>query len=38
MRAALAGTFKAAPATIQPMYAPEFAAYSSGEVVTINSK
>lgn len=35
IRAAFAGTFKAAPATIQPMYAPEFAAYSSGRLVTI---
>jgi alpha-2-macroglobulin len=30
MRAATAGSFKVAPATVQPMYAPEFAAYSSG--------
>jgi uncharacterized protein YfaS (alpha-2-macroglobulin family) len=35
MRAAIAGTFKVAPATLQPMYAPEFAAYSSGKVITI---
>jgi uncharacterized protein YfaS (alpha-2-macroglobulin family) len=35
MRAAIAGKFKVAPATLQPMYAPEFAAYSSGKVITI---
>jgi uncharacterized protein YfaS (alpha-2-macroglobulin family) len=31
----MAGTFKAAPATLQSMYAPEFAAYSSGTVITV---
>jgi uncharacterized protein YfaS (alpha-2-macroglobulin family) len=35
IRAATAGTFKVAPATVQPMYAPEFAAYSSGAVLAI---
>ena len=35
IRAATAGTFKAAPATVQPMYAPEFAAYSAGSVITV---
>ncbi len=35
IRCAMAGTFKAAPATLQSMYAPEFAAYSSGALVTI---
>jgi uncharacterized protein YfaS (alpha-2-macroglobulin family) len=35
MRCAMAGTFKSAPATLQSMYAPEFAAYSSGALVTI---
>jgi uncharacterized protein YfaS (alpha-2-macroglobulin family) len=35
MRCAMAGTFKAAPATLQSMYAPEFAAYSSGTLLTI---
>jgi alpha-2-macroglobulin len=30
IRASIAGAFKVAPATVQPMYAPEFAAYSSG--------
>ncbi len=35
LRCAMAGTFKAAPATLQSMYAPEFAAYSAGTLVTI---
>jgi len=35
VRCAMAGTFKAAPATLQSMYAPEFAAYSSGSLITI---
>lgn len=35
LRAAFAGTFKVAPATVQPMYAPEFVAYSSGAVVVV---
>jgi uncharacterized protein YfaS (alpha-2-macroglobulin family) len=35
VRCAMAGTFKAAPATLQSMYAPEFAAYSAGALVTI---
>ena len=35
IRATTAGTFRIAPATVQPMYAPEFAAYSSGEAITI---
>ncbi len=35
MRCAMAGTFKAAPATLQSLYAPEFAAYSTGRLVTI---
>jgi alpha-2-macroglobulin len=35
VRATMAGTFKIAPATVQPMYAPEFAAYSSGAVLKI---
>jgi len=37
LRAAVAGTFKAAPATVQPMYAPEFTAYSSGRTIDILS-
>jgi uncharacterized protein YfaS (alpha-2-macroglobulin family) len=35
LRCAMAGTFKAAPATLQSMYAPEFAAYSAGHLITI---
>jgi len=35
LRANLGGTFKAAPATVQSMYAPEFNAYSSGATLTI---
>jgi uncharacterized protein YfaS (alpha-2-macroglobulin family) len=30
IRASAAGTYKAGPATVLPMYAPEFTAYSSG--------
>ncbi|HUU03261.1 MAG TPA: alpha-2-macroglobulin family protein [Myxococcota bacterium] len=35
MRAAIAGNFRIGPATVQPMYAPEFSAYSSGTSMTI---
>jgi len=35
LRCAMAGTFKAAPATLQSMYAPEFAAYSAGHLIVI---
>jgi uncharacterized protein YfaS (alpha-2-macroglobulin family) len=35
IRATTAGTFKVAPATLQPMYAPEFAAYSAGTTIKI---
>jgi uncharacterized protein YfaS (alpha-2-macroglobulin family) len=35
LRCAMAGAFKAAPATLQSMYAPEFAAYSAGRIVII---
>ena len=35
IRAATAGTYVAAPATAQPMYAPEFAAHSSGRTLTV---
>jgi uncharacterized protein YfaS (alpha-2-macroglobulin family) len=35
LRAALAGTFKAAPAQVQPMYAPAFTGFSSGRSLTI---
>jgi len=38
LRATTAGTFKAAPATLQPMYAPEFAAYSAGETIIIEQQ
>jgi uncharacterized protein YfaS (alpha-2-macroglobulin family) len=37
IRAATAGVFKVAPATLQPMYAPEFAAYSAGNTLTIRA-
>jgi alpha-2-macroglobulin len=36
IRATTAGAFKVAPATIQPMYAPEFTAYSSGAILRIS--
>lgn len=36
LRAATAGTFRVGPATVQSMYAPEFAAYSQGQVVSIS--
>jgi uncharacterized protein YfaS (alpha-2-macroglobulin family) len=35
LRAATAGSFRAAPAQLDSMYAPEFVAYSSGERLTI---
>jgi uncharacterized protein YfaS (alpha-2-macroglobulin family) len=35
IRCAMAGTFKAAPATLESMYAPEFAAYSAGSLISI---
>jgi uncharacterized protein YfaS (alpha-2-macroglobulin family) len=35
LRANLAGTFRSGPATLQSMYAPEFTAYSAGEVVRV---
>jgi uncharacterized protein YfaS (alpha-2-macroglobulin family) len=35
VRANVAGTFRSGPATLQSMYAPEFTAYSAGEVVRI---
>lgn len=35
LRATTAGQFKAGPATVQPMYAPELAAYSSGAELTV---
>ena len=35
LRANMAGEFKVGPATLQSMYAPEFAAYSAGRVVEV---
>ncbi len=35
LRATTAGNFKASPATVQPLYAPEFAAFSSGQILRI---
>jgi alpha-2-macroglobulin len=37
LRATTAGEYKVSPATVQPMYAPEFAAYSSGLKIQIAS-
>ncbi len=38
LRAAMAGTFKVAPATLQSMYAPEFAAFSAGHTVEVRGE
>ena len=35
LRANLAGEFRAGPATLQSMYAPEFTAYSAGEMLRV---
>ncbi len=35
LRATTAGTFRVGPTTVQPMYAPEFAAYSAGTELRI---
>ncbi|MDD8021003.1 MAG: alpha-2-macroglobulin family protein [Acidobacteriota bacterium] len=35
LRCATAGTFKTGPAVLQSMYAPEFTAYSSGQLINI---
>ena len=35
LRANMAGTFKVGPATVQSMYAPEFAAYSAGNTIRV---
>ena len=35
LRANMTGTFRVGPATVQSMYAPEFAAYSAGSVITV---
>ena len=37
LRASMAGTFSIGPATLQSLYAPEFAAYSTGHQLTIRS-
>ena len=37
VRAALGGTFRVGPATVQSMYAPEFTAYSAGDVVRVGA-
>jgi uncharacterized protein YfaS (alpha-2-macroglobulin family) len=37
VHAALAGTFRAGPATVQSMYAPEFTAYSAGDVLRVEA-
>ena len=36
VRAAMGGTFRVGPATVQSMYAPEFNAFSSGAVLSIS--
>lgn len=38
LRANLAGEFRSGPATLQSMYAPEFTAYSTGEVLRVEGK
>jgi uncharacterized protein YfaS (alpha-2-macroglobulin family) len=35
LRVAMGGTFRVGPATVQSMYAPEFAAYSAGAVLKV---
>ncbi|MCP4900734.1 MAG: hypothetical protein GY906_27535, partial [bacterium] len=35
LRASMAGTFRVSPATLQSMYAPEFAAYSAGNALEV---
>ncbi len=35
VRANMAGTFRVGPATVQSLYAPEFAAYSAGATLTV---
>jgi uncharacterized protein YfaS (alpha-2-macroglobulin family) len=37
VRASMAGTFRVGPATLQSMYAPEFTAYSAGNVVPVSA-
>jgi uncharacterized protein YfaS (alpha-2-macroglobulin family) len=38
LRANLAGEFRSGPATLQSMYAPEFTAYSTGEMLRVEGK
>jgi uncharacterized protein YfaS (alpha-2-macroglobulin family) len=38
LRVNMAGTFRVGPATVQSMYAPEFAAYSAGAVLTVKGE
>lgn len=38
LRAAMGGTFRVGPATVQSMYAPEFNAFSAGSVLSISEK
>ncbi len=37
VRASLAGTFRVGPATVESMYAPEFAAYSAGNILPVSA-
>lgn len=37
LRATTEGVFRVAPATVQPMYAPEFAAYSAGATLIVGT-
>ena len=37
LRANIAGTFRVGPATVQSMYAPEFTAYTAGQVVPVTA-
>lgn len=38
LRCTMAGTFRVSPATVQSMYAPEFNAYSAGNVIVIKGE
>ncbi|MFI5181968.1 MAG: alpha-2-macroglobulin [Thermoanaerobaculia bacterium] len=38
VRAAMGGTFRVGPATVQSMYAPEFNAFSAGAVLSVSEK
>jgi len=38
MRAAMAGAFRTSPATLESMYAPEFTAYSAGDLLKVGGK